>query len=346
MPGRRPRLARRLLNSAVDVVSDRAPGLTDQAYRIVATPLQWVDPAGGARTAAARLDSVRDRIAAMATSGRAPEIERQRIARELARTREDLERLTPRLPAVEARALARRLDTYTEAVAAMPVEGGPGARPARARNALAATGAAAGATAGLFLPMAEMLAVEGGIAAAVATAVGVSVSRARRARAERRQVLTETLSTMDRGAALPVPVPDLDRDRRALIRRAYTSGRLDARGTATLRTIDQHLDDLLVRLVEGELDTHVAFLVTATVTQYLPDTLEPYLALVTPQVDVRGRPAAAEVADQLASIERGLAAARSQVHAPSRPETQLLLQGEFLRDKFGSPPEVPSPGSE
>jgi hypothetical protein len=44
-----------------------------------------------------------------------------------------------------------------------------------------------------------------------------------------------------------------------------------------------------------------------------------------------------EVADQLASIESGLAdAVRRPAH--NHPETRLLLQGEFLRSKFGESP--------
>src|SRR4051794_10519709 len=109
MSARRTTSGRRLLGQVVDVVNDRAPRLADQAYRVVATPLQWVDPAGGARTADARLDDVRDRLAAMAANGQAPDDELRRTRRDLARTREDLDRLAPRLPVVQARALTRRL---------------------------------------------------------------------------------------------------------------------------------------------------------------------------------------------------------------------------------------------
>ncbi|HVN13430.1 MAG TPA: hypothetical protein VMT69_15150, partial [Kineosporiaceae bacterium] len=121
-----------------------------------------------------------------------------------------------------------------------------------------------------------------------------------------------------------------------LLGRALRSGRLDGRGVETLRRIDTHLDDLLVRRVDGDLEADASHLVHATVTRYLPDTLEPLLALTDPRAVVRGRPAAAEVADQLAWIEKGLAEA---VRRPARnhPETRLLLQGEFLRSKFGEP---------
>ena len=102
----------------------------------------------------------------------------------------------------------------------------------------------------------------------------------------------------------------------------------------SLRRIDAHLDDLLIRLVDDDLEPDAAHLVRASITRYLPDTLEPLLALTDPQVVVRGRPAAVEVADQLASIEKGLAEAARRP-GRNRPETLLLLQGEFLRSKFG-----------
>jgi hypothetical protein len=77
----------------------------------------------------------------------------------------------------------------------------------------------------------------------------------------------------------------------------------------------------------------------ATITRYLPDTLEPFLALTDPQTVVQGRPAAVEVATQLAAIETGLA---ELTRRPRRahPETRLLLQGEFLRSKFGQATEA------
>jgi hypothetical protein len=98
--------------------------------------------------------------------------------------------------------------------------------------------------------------------------------------------------------------------------------------------IEVHLDDLLVRLLDGDLAVDAVHLVQATITRYLPDTLEPFLALNDPQTVVRGRPAAVEVANQLAAIETGLA---ELTRRPRRahPETRLLLQGEFLRSKFG-----------
>ena len=109
---------------------------------------------------------------------------------------------------------------------------------------------------------------------------------------------------------------------------------MDERGAATLAQIDGHLDDLLIRLLEDDLAADASHLVYATITRYLPDTLEPFLALDDPHTVVRGRPAAVEVAGQLAAIELGLA---DLVQRPrgTHPETRLLLQGEFLRSKFG-----------
>jgi hypothetical protein len=336
MADRRPTFARRLINGAVDVVSDRAPWLSDQAYRAVAAPLQWVDPAGGARTAEARLDDVRDRVAGMVASGRVTRNDQRRIERDLARTREDLERITPRLPAVQARGLTLRLAAYTEVLGTLPGRPGARSRPKRARDAVVLAGAGTVAWTGMLLPAAGTVAVEGGLVAGIATALGVAVVRGRRARRERIAALVAALAEVDEAIRGPngVDLRVLDGDRRTLLRRALSSGRLDERGAGTLRRIDAHLDDLLIRLVEGDVEADVSYLVQATVTRYLPDTLEPLLAMPDPGAVVGGRPATVEVADQLASIESGLAEAARRT-ARSHPETLLLLQGEFLRSKFG-----------
>jgi hypothetical protein len=337
MSARRPTLARRLIDGAVDVVSERAPWLSDQAYRAVAAPLQWVDPVGGARIAEARLDDVRDRVAGMAASGRVRRGEQRRLQRDLTRTREDLERVGPRLPTVQARCLALRLAAYTEVLGMFPGRPVARGRSARARDAVVLTGAATGAWTGVFLPVAGAPgAVGGGLAAGVVTTLGVTAVRNRRVRKARIGALADALTEVDQATRdrNGVDLRGLDRDRRALLGRVRSSGRLDARGVETLHRIDAHLDDLLIRLVEGDLEADVSHLVQATVTRYLPDTLEPLLALADPRAVVRGRPAAVEVADQLASIETGLAEAARRP-ARTRPETLLFLQGEFLRSKFG-----------
>ncbi len=336
MSARRRTLARRLVGGVVDVVSERAPWLFDRVYRAVAAPLQWVDPVGGAQAAEARLDDLRDRVVGMAASGRVGSAEQRRIQRDLARTREDLERISPRLPAVQARGLALRLAAYTEVLGTLPGRPVAKGRSARARDGVVLAGVAAAGT-GVLLPVASTTAaVASGLVAGVITTLGVAAVRTRRVRRARIGALAEALAEIDETTRGPngVDLRGLDRDRRALVGRARGSGRLDERGVATLGRIDAHLDDLLIRLAEGDLEAPASYLVQAAVTRYLPDTLAPFLALTDPQAVVRGRPVAVEVADQLASIEAGLA---EVARRPSRinPQTLLLLQGEFLRSKFG-----------
>ncbi|HET9656465.1 MAG TPA: hypothetical protein VFP72_14000 [Kineosporiaceae bacterium] len=337
--GRRT-LAQRLLSGVVRAVGDRAPGLSDHAYRVVAAPLQWVDPAGGARAAQARLDDLRDRVAVMAARGRVGRGEPRRIQRDLARTREDLQRLAPRLPALQSRALAVRLAAYTEVLGALSGGAVDRTRPVRGWDALVLTGAA-GVGAGVLFPVAGVTAAaEGGLVAGAVTALGVAALRHGQARRARLVAVAEALGQVDLATRGPhgVSLQQLDQDHRALSRRARSSGRLDERGVRLLDRIDALLDDLLVRLLEGDLEVDVSHLVRATVTDYLPDTLEPLLALTDPRTLVGGRPAAVEVADQLARIESGLAEAARRP-ARHHPETLLLLQGEFLRSKFGHPPQ-------
>lgn len=337
MSARRRTLARRLIDSVVDAVSDRAPWLSDYAYRAVAAPLQRVDPVGGARTAEARLDGIRDRVVGMAASGRIRGVEQRHIRRDLARTREDLERLAPRLSPVQARGLALRLAAYAEVLGALPGRPVTQRRAARARNAALLAAAAVCVWTGVLLLVASTtVAVAGGLSTGVVTALGVSTVRDRRAGRARMGGLAAALTEVDGTIRGPsgVDLQGLDRDRRALLGHARSSGRLDERGIEALRRIDAYLDDLLIRFVEGDLGTDASHLVRATVTRYLPDTLEPFLSLADPQAVVRGRPAVVEVADQLASIESGLAEAARRP-ARHHPETSLLLQGEFLRSKFG-----------
>jgi hypothetical protein len=336
MSARRRKLARQLMDGAIAVVGERAPWLSERAYRAVIAPLHWVDPLGGARAAEARLDGIRDRVAGMAASGRVRPAQQRRIQRDLARTREDLERVAPHLPAVQARGLARRLAGYTEALATIGDRpAGPGA-PAGVRGAAVFTGSAAAWSGVLLLVASTPVAVEAGLATGVVSVLGDSALRHRRARQARTSAVADALVTIDRTTlgSSGVDLRRLDGERRALLRRARNSGRLDERGLAVLSRIDVHLDDLLVRLVEGDLDADVSHLVQASITRYLPDTLVPFLTLNDPQAVVQGRPVVVEVADQLAAIESGLAEA---VRRPShvQPETLLLLQGEFLRSKFG-----------
>ncbi len=335
MSGRRPTL-NRLMNAAVDVVSDRAPWLSDRAYRAVAVPLQWIDPSGWAGTADARLDDIHDRVRGMAATGHVGPGELRRIQRDLTRTHEDVERIAPRLPVVRAHVLVLRLAAYSEVLERLTGRPLTKNRPLRARDAVALGGAVAAASIGAVVVTAGAPVVEGGLAAAATTAVGVAAVRSRRARKQRIEAVAGALTEIDeavRGRNGEDPRA-LDGDRRSLLERALRSDRLDARGVEIVRRIDAHLDDLLIRLVDDDLEPDAAHLVRASITRYLPDTLEPLLALTDPQVVVRGRPAAVEVADQLASIEKGLAEAARRP-GRNRPETLLLLQGEFLRSKFG-----------
>jgi len=333
--GRR-RLARRLVNGAVGVVNDRAPGLSDRAYRAVAVPLLWLDPSGSARAAEARLDGIRDRVVGVAKRGRVRPADSRRIQRDLARTREDVERVTPRLSTVSARALSLRLAAYTEVLGTLPAGPVAASRAVRGRGVVILAGAVAAWIGVLLLVTSTTAAVVFGLAAGVGTAVGIGVELTRRNGQARIGALASALGEIDATTRAPdqVDIRGLDSDRRALLGRVQRSGRLDERGVATLGQIHVHLDDLLIRLLEGDLEADASHLVQATITRYLPDSLEPFLALSDPQTVVRGRPAAVEVASQLAAIETGLA---NMARRPRRahPETRLLLQGEFLRSKFG-----------
>jgi hypothetical protein len=308
--------------------------LSDRVYRAVAVPLLWVDPSGGARAAETRLDRIRDRVVDLAARGRVRPADSRRIQRDLARTREDLQRVSPRLSTVRARGLSLRLAAYTEVLQTLPGRPVAESRSARARDAAILAGAVAAWIGILLLMTSTTAAVPVGLVAGVGTATTFAAVRSRRTGQARIGALAGALGEIDGTTLAPDRVDILDRDRRALLGRAQRSGRFDERGVTTLCRIDVHLDDLLIRLLEGDLEADASHLVQATITRYLPDTLEPFLALSDPQTVVRGQPAAVEVASQLAAIETGLA---DMARRPRRahPVTRLLLQGEFLRSKFG-----------
>src|SRR4051794_36666229 len=184
MSGRRPTL-NRVMNAAADVVGHRAPWLSDRVYRAVAVPLQWIDPVGWAVTADARLDDIRDRVAAMAATGHVGPGEPGRIQRDLGRTQADVERIRSRLPVVQARVLALRLAAYGEVLETLTGRPATENRRLSARNAVVIAGAAAGAWIGVIVTAAGTAAVEGGVVAGVTTAVGVAAVRSRRARKQR-----------------------------------------------------------------------------------------------------------------------------------------------------------------
>jgi hypothetical protein len=203
-----------------------------------------------------------------------------------------------------------------------------------ARDVAILTGAVAAWIGVLLFVTGTLTAVVLGLGAGVGSTLGFVALRSRRLGQGRIGALAGALHQIDGTILAPDRIETLDRDRRELLRRAQRSGRLDERGLATLGAIDRHLDDLLVRLLEDDLEADAQHVVQATVTRYLPDTLEPFLALRDPRTIVRGQPAAVEVAGQLATIEAGLA---DLVERPRRalPETRLMLQGDFLRSKFG-----------
>lgn len=94
---------------------------------------------------------------------------------------------------------------------------------------------------------------------------------------------------------------------------------------------------LLCRLEDaeqGELDAKAKFTLAETQTQYLPETLQSYLAL-TPQAKARlaqqGTPAEDLLQQQLHDIQAGVDAAIQQDHKSAQ---RLLTQGSFLREKF------------
>ncbi|MBT0769050.1 hypothetical protein KIH74_08935 [Kineosporia sp. J2-2] len=338
MAVRGARLAGRFLDGAVDVVHDRAPAVSERAYRTVAGPLMAADPAGTADAVGARLDSTRDRVAGMAARGSVPSAAARRVRRDLARTRMDVELIAPRLPVVQSRCLVQRSTAYGDALQNLSAR--PAGRSPReqAWNAAVLVGSPAVWIGVLLLVQGPVVATLLGLVAGAVTAVALTGARTRRAGRDRLNAIAEALARADVLSAGPssVKVPGLDRERRVLLERARTSGRLDDRGLTLLRSIDDHLDDLLVRLIDGELQADAVHLVQATVERYLPDSLEPFMALADAQTLVRGRPAAVEVADQLAAIEAALADLVRRP-SPNRHEQQLFLQGEFLRSKFGAP---------
>lgn len=331
MPVPGARLAGRLVEGAVDVAHERAPGATERAYRTVAVPLMLADPAGAARAVDVRLDATRTRVSEMAARGSVPPAGARRIRRDLARTRTDLDAITPRLPAVQARCLGLRSAAYNDALQSLttrPVTpGGPAA------HVLVHVGAIAAWIGVLLLVLGPVSATLIGLTAGVVTASFVVDARNRKAGRAQLSSLVQALTSADASAAgtTALGIPRLDRERRALLERARKARRLDPRGLAALSSIDTHLDDLLLRLVEDELEADAAHLVKASVERYLPDTLDPFLAMN----DAQAKASQDEVADQLSSIEAALA---DLVRRPSRinPEQQLLRQGEFLRSKFGS----------
>jgi len=310
--------------------------LAAHAEQLLRLPLSHLDPEKGAVEVDARLDAVRARLGAMAASGHERRGDRALLTRELRAAHAELTRVAPRLPPVRALTLQARLASYTRALEGLPVMR-QATHPRRAREAAVLAGAAIVGWATLqFLPTLG-LGTSAGIVAAGGAAAAVTIG-ARLRRRDRQAALNDALTASDAGLPRLAGhlVADLDRQLRDILRRARTSARLDADATNLLARISDHLHALLTRALAEELDPDVAHLVRASITHYLPDTLDPFLALPDPGATLAGRTAAEELAHQFRDLERALARARNR---PSwqEPAARLLLQGEFLRSKFGSP---------
>ena len=309
--------------------------LASRADQLLRLPLSHLDPERGAAAVDARLDAVRARLADMAASGRASRSEPALLARELRAADAEFGRLEPRLRPVRGLTLRARLAAYVRAI-----DGLPGARPAqrrgRSREAAVFAGTATAGWAALQLAPALDVASVAGPVALGGAAAAVTITAWRRRRAHR-AALQEALQASD--DALPRLsghlVSDLDRQLREVLRRARAGGRLAPQAASLLSRIGEQLDALLVRALTEGVDPDVEHLVRASITDYLPDTLEPFLALPDPGVPVAGHTAADELADQLGGLERALARA---LERPSgqEPAVRLLVQGEFLRSKFGT----------
>lgn len=322
------------------LVADRMQPWVEAGAQRIAAPLARLDPdhrAGELETRLeARLDAVRDRLEALAAAGRARRGERAALTEELAAVEGDLARLAARLPAVRVRTLQVRLDAYRSAVEALP-EAGRVSRPGQEAGVMAGTAALGWAV--LQAGSAPVTAGAGLVAAGGAAAVVTMRSRLRRR--ERKAAISEAISAAEAGVPRLAdrPVAELSRELRALVRRARGSGRLSAGAGALLTRIADRLEALLERSLTEDLGQDVVHLVRASITDYLPDTLDPFLALPDPQARIGDRRAIDEVTDQLAALDRALAAAADRT-GRNRAADQLLVQGEFLRSKFGAAPDL------
>jgi hypothetical protein len=172
-----------------------------------------------------------------------------------------------------------RLAGYAEVLEALPGRPAVESRSARARDTAVLAGAVAAWIGVLLLGTSITTAVVVGLVAGVGTAMGLAAAWSRRTGRMRIAELAGALGEIDGAILAPERVEILDRDRHALLGRAQRSGRLDEGGVATLGQIEVHLDDLLIRLLEDDLEPDASHLVQASITRYLPDTLEPFLAL-------------------------------------------------------------------
>jgi hypothetical protein len=309
--------------------------LASGADQLLRLPRWHLDPERGAAGVDARLDAVRARLADMAASGRARRSEQAVLARELRAAGAEFARLEPRLRPVRALTLRARLAAYVRALDGLP-GARPAQRPGRGREAAVFAGTATAGWAALQLAPALDVATVAGPVTLGGAAAAVTVVAWRR-RAVHRAALEGAVRASD--DALPRLsghlVSDLDRQLREVLRHARAGGRLAPEAASLLSHIGEHLDALLVRALTEGVDPDVEHLVRASVTDYLPDTLDPFLALADPGVPVAGHSAADELADQLGGLERALARALER-SSRQEPAARLLVQGEFLRSKFGT----------
>jgi hypothetical protein len=309
--------------------------LASRAEQLLRLPLSHLDPERGAAAVDARLDGVRARLVDMATSGRAGRGEPRLLAGELQAAEREFVRLEPRLRPVRALTVRARLDAYVRALDGLP-GGRPAQRQGRGREAAVVAGTATAGWAAVQLAPALDLAPVAGPVALGGAAAAVTAAAWRR-RAARRAALEQAVRSAD--DALPRLsghlVSDLDRQLCQVLRRARAGGRLAPHSASLLARIGEHLDTLLLRALTQGVEPDVEHLVRASITDYLPDTLDPFLALSDPDVPVAGHSAADELADQLGGLRRALAGA---LERPSgqEPAVRLLVQGEFLRSKFGT----------
>jgi hypothetical protein len=309
--------------------------LASRADQLLRLPLSHLDPERGATGVDARLDAVHARLADMAASGRVRRSEPALLARELRAADAEFARLEPRLRPVRALTLRARLASYVRALDGLP-GARPAQRPGRGREAAVFAGTATAGWAAVQLAPALDVATVAGPVALAGAAAAVTLAAWRRRTAHRASLEEAVRATDD---ALPRLsghlVSDLDRQLREVLRRARADGRLAPETASLLSRIGEHLDALLVRALTEGVDPDVEHLVRASITDYLPDTLDPFLALPDPGVPVAGHTAADELADQLRGLERALARALDRPSG-KEPAVRLLVQGEFLRSKFGT----------
>jgi hypothetical protein len=133
---------------------------------------------------------------------------------------------------------------------------------------------------------------------------------------------------------------DVEEIRRALDR-AYrmTSGRLPADVQAKVGEIRQEILDLLPHAADFPGDSQDLFVLQRTATDYLPTTLEAYLALPTTYATRRvvqdGKTPLQVLKDQLELLDAKMDEIGDAVHR--QDSDRLLVQGRFLEERFGHP---------